>query len=234
MRERLPAYIEVDDLIGAGAVGLVEAVRRFDASKHVKLESYARHRIRGAILDGLRSMDVVSRDLRKKNKKVEEAHRELETRLGRPVSDPEMAQALGMSLEKWYHTAQELQAVGVDWLHPVGSVGTQQLREELIAAEETDNAFDQCYRREQKEILERAMSRLPDRERLVVSLYYKEALTMKQIASKLRIDESRVSQLHSAAVRRLCARIGISLRYPSARVAGFEAGRYLAPRAPSA
>lgn len=212
MREHLPAHVDVDDLVGTGVMGLLDAVRKFDAGKRVKLESYARYRIRGAILDGLRSLDSASRDMRKKNKKVEKVYRELESKLGRPVTDPEMAEALGISLPKWYGIVQELQAVGINWLRPAWYVPPQAPVEESLVADDRENPFDLCYRREQRDLLNRAIARLPERERIIVSLYYTQDLTMKEIAERLDIDESRVSQLHSGALARLRTRVQAMLR----------------------
>ena len=214
MRSHLPAHIEVDDLVGAGALGLLDAVRKFDARKQVKIETYAQHRIRGAILDSLRNMDGASRDMRKKNKKAEKIHRELEARLGHPASDQEMAQAQGLSLKKWYRAIRELQPVGVEWLRPMGSVGVKQLTEETLVSEAKENQFDLCYRREQIAILNRALSALSSREQLIMCLYYARELTMKQVGAKLNIDESRVSQLHSAALARLRSNVTSLLRPP--------------------
>src|SRR5437667_2688548 len=212
MRERLPAHVDLDDLVGAGVLGLIDAVRKFDARKHVKLESYARHRIRGAILDGLRSLDAASRDMRKKAKGAEKVYRELERKLGRPVGDDEMAGALGVSLKKWYRTVQELQPVGVDWLRPMEAAELRQQDPETLVASPQASAFDQRYRREQKAILNRAMTCLTERDRLMMSLYYERGLTMKEIGEKLGVDESRVSQLHSAALARLESRVKAMLR----------------------
>lgn len=203
MRAHLPANIEVDDLVGAGSLGLVDAVRKFDARKQVKIESYAQHRIRGAILDSLRSMDGASRDLRKKNKKAEKVHHDLESKLGHPASDQEMASAQHVSLKTWYRTVREIQPLGVEWLRPMGSVGVKRLTEETMVAEGQEDQFDLCYRREKREILGRALATLTPREQLILSLYYARENTMKQIGAKLKIDESRVSQLHSAALDRL-------------------------------
>jgi RNA polymerase sigma factor for flagellar operon FliA len=215
MREHLPAHIEADELVGAGMLGLVDVVGKFDVSKRVKLESYARYRIRGAILDGLRSLDLASRDMRKKSKKVERAYRELEAKLGRPVSDEEMSQALGLSLDRWYRTVQELQGLGVDWWRPLGSVGSSRPRsvdaETLVASSPLD-PFAMCYRREQRDLLNRALVCLPERERLILSLYYQQELSMKQIAARLSVDESRISQLHTAALLRLKTRVQALLR----------------------
>ena len=106
IREHLPAHVEVDDLLANGVLGLVDAVAKFDTTKRVKLESYARHRVRGGILDGLRSADPASRDLRRKNKKIQKLYRELEVKLGRPVKDEEIAAALGMNLAQWHRTLE--------------------------------------------------------------------------------------------------------------------------------
>lgn len=203
MREHLPAHIQVDDLIGAGALGLVDAIRKFDPRKRVKIENYARLRIRGAMIDGLRDLDVASRDLRKKSKRVEKIYRDQEAKLGRPVSDEEMARALHLSLKEWYRTTHELQALGVDWLRPLVLGGMKRIREESLVAENQKSQFDLCYYQEKKEILDAAVNCLSRRDRLIISLYYDEGQTMKQIATRLGIDESRISQLHSAALARL-------------------------------
>jgi len=203
MRAHLPANIEVDDLVGAGSLGLVDAVLKFDARKKVKIESYAQHRIRGAILDSLRSMDGASRDLRKKNKKAEQVHRQLEAKLGHPASDQEMASVQHVSLKSWYRTVREIQPLGVEWLRPMGTVGVKRLTEETMVSEGQKDQFDLCYHREKREILGRALATLTEREQLILSLYYARENTMKQIGAKLRIDESRVSQLHSVALDRL-------------------------------
>src|SRR5579862_998863 len=203
MRVHLPAHVEVDDLVGAGSVGLVDALRKFDPSKRVKFESYAQHRIRGAILDSLRSMDGASRDMRRKIKTAEKVHQELEARLGHPASELEMAQAQGISLKNWHRTVREFQPLGVAWLQPMGFIPEPQPTMESLPAETNDDQFDLCYRREKIDILNRALTSLSVRERLIVSLYYARERTMKQIGSQLKIDESRVSQLHSAALVRL-------------------------------
>lgn len=203
MRAHLPAHIEVDDLVGAGAVGLVDAVRKFDPRKRVKIESYAQHRIRGAILDSLRSMDDASRDLRRKIKTAEKIHHELESRLGHPATGQEMAPAQGISLKSWYRTVREIQPLGVEWLRPKGYAPEPQPAVENLPSETGEDQFSLCYRREKIDILNRALTSLSQRERLIISLYYARERTMKQIGSQLRIDESRVSQLHSAALVRL-------------------------------
>jgi RNA polymerase sigma factor FliA len=224
MRERLPQHVDLEDLAGAGVLGLLDAVQKFDARKHVKIETYARHRIRGAILDSLREMDPASRDMRKKNKAAEKMYRELQTKLGRPATDEEMAEALGISLKRWYRTLQELNSVGVDWMRPNHVPEACVLDESSVPAEGQEDPFDLCYHNEQKEILGRAAAMLPERERTVISLYYEQELTMKDIAERMGIDESRVSQIHSAALSHLRAKVGTILKSaPHAAVPAFAA-----------
>ncbi len=207
MRERLPQHVDVDDLAGAGVVGLLDAVQKFDARKHVKVETYARHRIRGAILDSLRDLDTASRDMRRKNKNAEKACQQLQARLGRTVTDEEMAGALGVSLRKWYKTVHELNSMGVEWMRPNHIPETSVVDEANLPASDSENPFALCYQRERRDLLAKASATLPERERIVISLYYEQDLTMKQIGEALEIDESRVSQIHSAAITHLRARV---------------------------
>jgi RNA polymerase sigma factor FliA len=207
VRERLPQHVDLEDLAGAGVLGLLDAVQKFDARKHVKVETYARHRIRGAILDSLREMDTASRDMRKKNKAAENTYRQLQVKFGRAVTDEEMAQALGVSLKRWYRTLQELNSVGMDWLRPNHIPEVSALDESNLAGDDRESPFDACYRNEQRAILARALALLPERERAVISLYYQRELTMKQIGARLGIDESRVSQIHSAALVHLRSKV---------------------------
>ncbi len=204
MRERLPQHVEVDDLAGAGALGLLDAVRKFDARKHVKIETYARHRIRGAILDSLREMDTASRDMRRKNKYAEKVYQRLQGELGRAVTDQEMAEALGITLRKWYRTVNELNSMGVEWMRPNQIPETNVVDEKNLPAQGHDsNPYELCYRNEQRDILARAAATLPEKERTVLTLYYEGELTMKQIGERMGVDESRISQIHSCAMSRL-------------------------------
>jgi len=210
IRERLPAHVEVDDLVGDGVLGLMDAIGKFDPSKRVKLESYARHRIRGAILDGLRGADPVSRDLRRMKRKVQQLYCELESKLSRAVRDEEMAGALGISLARWNETLNRIANVGSDCsgrlltASPTSYSVSQQADPELIAGQPA-GPFEHCYRAEQCTILRQALSRLRQREREIIILYYWHELTMNQIAGQLGVDTSRVSQVHSAALARLKA-----------------------------
>ncbi len=167
-------------------------------------------------MDGLRSADPASRDLRRKNKKIQKLYRELEVKFGRPIKDEEIAAALGMNLTQWHHTLNEIQSVGFDFGARTLSAGPTSKRpsvEPALLANNDADPFDLCYRREQREILARALSHLRERERQIMALYYEEELTMKEIADRLGVDESRVSQLHSAALTRLKASVN-SLLHP--------------------
>jgi RNA polymerase sigma factor for flagellar operon FliA len=215
IREHLPAQVELDDLSANGVLGLVDAVAKFDARKRVKLETYARHRVRGAILDGLRAADPATRDLRRKNKRIQNLYRELGGKIGRPVQDEEMAAASGMNLTQWHRALNEIQSVGIDGGSRALSAGPTtklQSTDPELLIDGGENAFDLCYHREKLDILGRALSCLPERERQVISLH-SEGLTMKQIAQLMHVDESRVSQIHSGALVRLKASVN-SLLHP--------------------
>ena len=219
IRKRLPAHVELDDLFSDGVLGLVDAVTKFDASKRVRLETYARHRIRGSILDGLRAADPASRDLRRKNQRIQKLYHELEVKLGRPVTDEEMAAAQEMNLAQWHRALDEVQSVGFDFSARTLSAGptsrsvSRQIEPAFLPGDDPD-PFDFCYRREQCEILGRALSSLKERERQIITLhYYQQELPMKQIADCMKVDASRVSQLHAAALVRLKANMD-SLLHP--------------------
>jgi len=208
-------------LAANGVLGLVDAVAKFDPSKRVKLATYARHRVRGAILDGLRSADTASRDMRRKNKRIQTLYRELESKLGRPVGDEEMAKAMKMNLDDWHRSLNEIQNVGIDWGSRTLSAGPTlklQSTDPELLVDGRDNPFEFCYRREQLEILDHALSRLRDREREIITLLYRHGLTMKQIAAQMHLDASRVSQIHSVALARLKARVDSTLNPRQAKV----------------
>ena len=212
LREHLPAHVEVDDLVSAGTVGLIDAIRRFRADKQVKIETYARYRIRGAILDALRGLDPASRDMRKKNKQAEQTFHRLAVKLGRMPADAEMAEALRVSLDDWYGTVCKLQSMGVEWLRPLQMAEGYLPDEENLPNPDHENQFDLCYRREQRDLLNQALELVSERERRILSLYYEQDFTMKQIADELGVDESRVSQIHASLLGRLRKNVQSRLR----------------------
>jgi RNA polymerase sigma factor FliA len=212
LKEHLPAQVEVDDLVSAGTIGLIDAVRRFETGKQVKIETYARYRIRGAMIDALRGLDPASRDLRRKNKQAENIFQKLAVRLGRNPTDAEMAEALHVPIEDWYETVSQLQVTGVEWLRPLQMVEGYLSGEENLPDEDQEDQFDLCYRREQRDLLDRALEQVSERERRILSLYYEQDFTMKQIADQLGVDESRVSQIHASLLSRLKRNVRSMLR----------------------
>jgi RNA polymerase sigma factor for flagellar operon FliA len=208
IRKRLPAHVEMDDLCSDGMLGLIDAVTKFDPSKKVKLETYARRRICGSILDGLRGADPASRDVRRKNKAIQKLYYELEVKLGRPVTDEEMAAAQGMNLAQWHHELDEIGRAGLDCGARTLSAAPTSAHasiEPAFLAGNDPNPFDLCCRNEQLEILDRALSRLEERQRQIVTLYHRRGLTIREVAELMRVDESRISQLHAVALDRLKA-----------------------------
>lgn len=213
IHDRLPPHVLLDDLIPAGILGLIEAIQRFDPTRHVELKAYAKHRIHGAILDSLRSLDWSPRPLRKKARRIEEAHQKLKARLGYAPSESQLAAELGMTLEQFQHLLGELRGLDLRSLQSEMTddnfdCGVSQAGQTSTA----DDPFTLCLRSEMAGFLARAIGELPERERQLLSLYYHEELTMKEVGSVLGLGEARVSQLHSAAIVRLRARMAELLK----------------------
>lgn len=204
----LPRHIELDDLISAGMVGLVEAFNRFDATRHVQFKSYAQFRIRGAILDWLRSLDWGSRDLRRKARAVSETARMLTQQLGRVPTEQEIADEMAMELVELQQLLGELKALELTSLNADRSREEEDEELQYIPAPEEDGPFFRCLQSESRQRLTDAIEDLPEKERLVLTLYYFEELTMREIGMTLGVVESRVSQIHSAAIRRLKTSLG--------------------------
>jgi len=202
---KLPPNIEMDDLISAGILGLLDAVEKFDPLRGVKFKTYADRRIKGAILDSLRNLDWAPRSLRKKGKDLERAYRELEQGLGRSAADHEVATHLGIREEDLQKLLQQLRGINIGSFYDAGGRDAGP-GEDLIRYAARDTEQDPFYvyqRHELRQVLVGAIDKLPENERLVVSLYYFDELTMKEIGEVLGVNESRVSQLHTKAVLRL-------------------------------
>ncbi|MGD0228291.1 MAG: FliA/WhiG family RNA polymerase sigma factor [Terriglobia bacterium] len=208
IHDRLPSHIPFDDLVQAGILGLMEALHKFDPSKNVELKTYAKHRIQGAILDSLRDLDWSPRPLRKKARQLEQAHQRLRAQFGRPATEPELAIELGMELKELQRLLGDLRGLDLGSLQDEFTESGQE-RESLAAPPEgpEQEPYAQCLQGELRELLTRAVSELQPRERQVLSLYYFEELTMKEVGAVLGVGEARVSQIHSAALVRLRARM---------------------------
>lgn len=205
--ENLPVHVDVDDLVHAGVMGLFDAATKYDAEKQVSFQGYAKHRIKGAILDSLRDLDWASRDLRKRHKQFEAVTRELTAALQRAPTETEIADKMGMDVARWRQVAIELRMVGLL------SASTRANESENDAAPEYP-ATDQLNpdvltgKRELRAVLSTAMRTLPERYQAVIGLYYLAGKTMREIGDRLGINESRVSQIHKAALDKM----GVSLQ----------------------
>ena len=223
IHERLPRHVPLEDLVHAGVLGLIDALHKFDHSKHVQFGSYAKFRIRGAILDSLRELDWSPRDLRRKARRVEEAHNKLRSELGRNPSEPELAAELGMDLRGLQLLLGEIDGLEIGSLRVASPRdGKEEDPCEYLPDDPEETPLLLCLRSEMKDLLTRAISDLPEKEKQVLALYYFEELTMKEVGAVLGVGESRVSQIHSMAVVRLRARMGelTSSRQPPQRAAG--------------
>jgi len=208
IHDRLPPHVLLDDLVHAGILGLIEAIQRFDPARHVELKSYAKHRIHGAILDSLRDLDWSPRPLRRKARRIEEAQQRLRARLGYSPSESQLAEELGMGLDKFQHLLGELRGLDLRSLRSeTMEEGSGREIQNTAQADAPEDPFSLCLRSEMKGLLARAVEELPERERQLLALYYYEELTMKEAGAVLGIGEARVSQLHSAAIVRLRARM---------------------------
>lgn len=212
---RLPNHIDLDDLINVGVIGLIDAVERFDPVRETKFKTYAEFRVKGAILDYLRSLDWVPRSVRLKASVIEEAYSSFERKLGRPATDEEMANELGLKVEDYYQLLQQastIPLVSLDEIRGPTAAGEKRKILESVAASGDNDPLDLLGIEELKQLIAEAIDILPDKERLVVTLYYYEELTMKEIGVVLDITESRVSQIHAKAILKLRCKIQKFLR----------------------
>lgn len=201
MAIRLPASISKEELVSAGIMGLFDALDKFDAAKGIKFETYASLRVKGAILDELRKMDWVSNSVRRDMHKIENAMRALEIRLGRDPEDAEVAEELGLNVESYHHLLSRVSGAGLMSLDQVMPDGNT-LRITRLASE-SDSPQDALARKELKSIVAQALKQLPLKEQMVMSLYYFDELTLKEIAQVLNLTESRISQIHSKVIIKL-------------------------------
>ena len=200
IHERLPQHVDIEDLVSAGVVGLMDAFAKFDPTKKVQFRSYAQFRIRGAILDSLRTLDWSPRELRRKGRAVEEAIGVLMARLGRAPSEMEIASEMGIDLDGYQKLLGDLKGLEIGTLHLERNENSGEEELAYVPGRPDEDPLFRCLRGELEERLTDAIANLPDRERLVMTLYYYEEMTMREIGLALGVVESRVSQVHASAV----------------------------------
>ncbi len=202
---RLPSNVELDDLISCGVIGLMDAIQKFDPGRDNKFKTYAEFRIRGAILDELRAQDWVPRSVREKAKQVHRAYAKLEGQHGRPASDEEMCAELGVNLEEFYELVNKAKSVSVLNIDDSASFsrGDKKLMMGLMEDRRFSNPFAIVNFKIAQDRIKESIKGLPEKQRLVLSLYYYEDLNLKEIGQVLDVTESRVSQLHTQAVLKL-------------------------------
>jgi RNA polymerase sigma factor for flagellar operon FliA len=211
IHERLPQHVELDDLISAGVVGLIDAFGKFEPTKKVQFKSYAQFRIRGAILDSLRTLDWSPRELRRKGRAVEEAIRAATQKLGRAPQEQEIAAVMGLPLDEYQQLLGDLKGLEIGSLNVERSEDSGDEELAYIPGDPADDPLFRCMKGEMRTRLADALDDLPEKERMVMTLYYFEELTMKEIGVTLGVVESRVSQIHSSAVLRMRAALGATV-----------------------
>lgn len=201
---RKPPQVELDELVSWGIEGLLDAFKKYDVSKQAAFATYAQFRIRGAILDRLRGMDWVSRSVRQKATLLEKTYRQLEGTLGRPATEEEAAEALGMTLPELHALLSEVGQMTLFSLEDLGvGPGQERIQLEKLLEGEGSDPMHALLSRERVDLVGDAIRLLPEKERTVIALYYHEGITMKEVGAVLGLTESRVSQLHAQALLRL-------------------------------
>ena len=211
---RLPPHIAIDDLINSGVIGLIDAIEKYDPTRDNTFKTYAEFRIRGAMLDELRSLDWVPRSVRQKETAIERAYVELERRLGRSAQDEEVAERLRIALVEFYDWLNQVRGVSLLSLEAPGlhaADGETVNLLDLTAADDAQGPEQVVQARRLKELIAEAIDDLPYQEKVVISLYYYEELTMKEIGDVLNITESRVSQIHTKSIFHLRSKLKVLL-----------------------
>lgn len=208
IHDRLPQHVLLEDLVHAGVLGLIDALQKYDATKNAQFKTYAKFRIRGAILDSLREMDWSPRDLRRKARKLEEVTTRLGHEHGRVATEQEIAREMNMSIEELHQMLSELEGLDLGSLQTVNTVdGHDEDLCEYLPGDPEASPYCLCLKSEMKQLLARAIRQMSEKEQQVLSLYYFEEMTMKEIGAVFGIGESRVSQIHSLALVRLRAEL---------------------------
>jgi RNA polymerase sigma factor FliA len=206
---RLPSNIELDDLISCGVIGLMDAIEKFDPSRDNKFKTYAEFRVRGAILDELRAQDWVPRSVREKAKMVERAYSKLESAMGRPATEDEMCKELNCSQEEFHdllNKSKSVSLLNIDDSNTFGR-GDKKLMAGLTETGRNSNPLAAVTYKNARDKIKEAIGTLPEKQRLVLSLYYYEDLNLKEIGQVLDVTESRVSQLHTQAILKLKSKL---------------------------
>jgi RNA polymerase sigma factor for flagellar operon FliA len=208
---RLPSHIDLDDLHNTGVIGLMDAIDKYDPDKNCKFKTYAEFRIKGAILDQLRSLDWVPRSVRQKSRRLERAYGEVEQRLGRTASEDEVADSLGIQIDKFHELLNQVRGISLVNLEEIRGTNADGDRAgtfaDIVEDVHSENPFASLKLTESKQMIADTIGTLPEKERLVISLYYYEDLNMKEIGAILGITESRVCQIHTKSVLRLRAKL---------------------------
>jgi RNA polymerase sigma factor FliA len=216
MALRLPHHISLDDLISSGTIGLLDAIKKFDPRKNINFKTYAEFRIKGAILDELRALDWIPRSIRKKSSQLEKAYVSLQKELGRPAEAEEIAASLNITMEEYYHLLDETKGISLMDIDAVRKQLPPMAEDELYEILQDETAWDpfiSLHFAELREILMKALECLPDKGKLLISLYYYEELTMKEIGEIMGYTESRISQMHTQAILHLCTKLSEYYNY---------------------
>ncbi len=208
---RVPDTVLFDELVSAGCIGLMDAITKYDSSKNVKFKTYAEFRIKGAILDELRGMDIYSRGMRKKIKDIDSAVLQIEKQKESPAEDGEIAEELGVDIKEYYKTVSDIHGASVLRLDAFmlnknnENLKYQTFKESLT---DNDNPSEKLFKKELKQQVVLAILKLTKKEQMLLSLYYTEGLTLKEVGCVMELSESRICQIHSSILNKLKDKLG--------------------------